>query len=69
MRDWTKIKIGFGIFGLIALGLFALINLGVYFLGGTGWAMLSLGITGIFLLVYGLIYGLWFLMAKDTFDR
>lgn len=67
MKDWTKVKIGFGIFGLVALTIFGLINLGVYVIGGTGWMMVSLGVTGFFLLVYGLVYLIWFLMAREEF--
>jgi hypothetical protein len=67
MKEWTVVKTGFVVFGLVALALFVLVNVGVYAIGGTGWAMVSLGVTGFLFLVYSVVYLIWFLLAMEEF--
>lgn len=68
MKDITKVKSAIAGVGLVSLVILTLINYGVYLIGGTGWMLVSLGITGFYAFMFSLwgVYA-WF-VAKDVFD-
>lgn len=67
MKNWTKAKIRFGVDGLISLVIFGLINVGVYSIGGTGWMLVSLGVTAFYGLSYVFVLVVWYFMAREAF--
>lgn len=68
MTDLNKMRAAFTAVGIVSLVILTLINYGVYLIGGTGWMMVSLGITGFYAFMFFLwgVYA-WF-VAKDVFN-
>jgi hypothetical protein len=68
MTELGRVRAAFIGVGIVSLVILTLINYGVYLIGGTGWMMVSLGITGFYAFMFFLwgVYA-WF-VAKDVFN-